>query len=58
MEVKSTFQSEFDVYDQIDVDQEGNVYVASWDGGWVNKFVPKSDGDPGKLVGRGLVLRN
>ena len=41
---------------QIDVDQEGNVYIASWDGGWMNKFVPKADADPAKLVARGLVL--
>ena len=41
---------------QIDVDQEGNVYVASWDGGWVDKFVPKPNADPARLVGRGLVI--
>jgi sugar lactone lactonase YvrE len=41
---------------QIDVDQEGNLYVASWDGGWVNKFVPKPGADPARLVGRSLVL--
>jgi sugar lactone lactonase YvrE len=41
---------------QIDVDQEGNVYIASWDGGWVDKFVPKPGADPEKLMGRGLVL--
>lgn len=41
---------------QIDVDQEGNVYVASWSGGWLNKFVPKPDADPRHLIGRGLVL--
>ena len=41
---------------QIDVDQEGNVYVASWSGGWLNKFVPRPDADPSELIGRGLVL--
>ena len=41
---------------QLDVDQEGNVYVASWDGGWVNKFVPRADADPTKLIGKPLVL--
>jgi DNA-binding beta-propeller fold protein YncE len=41
---------------QIDVDQEGNVYIASWDGGWANKFVPKPNADPSRLVGRKLVL--
>jgi sugar lactone lactonase YvrE len=43
---------------QIDVDQEGNVYVASWDGGWMNKFVPRPGADPSHLVGRPLVLPN
>jgi len=43
---------------QIDVDQEGNVYVASWSGGWLNKFVPKPDADPRHLMGRGLVLEH
>ena len=43
---------------QMDVDQDGNVYVASWDGGWLSKFVPKPGADPMKLVGRGLVLTN
>ena len=43
---------------QIDVDQEGNVYVASWSGGWLNKFVPKSDADPRHLMGTGLVLED
>ena len=41
---------------QIDVDEEGNVYVASWSGGWLNKFVSKPDADPSTLIGRGLVL--
>ena len=42
---------------QIDVDQEGNVYIASWDGGWVTKYVPKPGADPSRLVGRKLVIR-
>jgi hypothetical protein len=41
---------------QIDADQEGNVYIANWDGGWVTKHVPKPGADPGKLVRRQLVL--
>ena len=41
---------------QLDVDQEGNLYIASWDGGWMDKLVPKFDADPTKLVGRALVL--
>jgi len=43
---------------QLDVDQEGNVYIASWDGGWMNKFVPRPDADPSKLIGKPLVLTN
>ena len=41
---------------QMDVDQDGNLYVASWDGGWMTKFVPRAGADPDKLVGRPLVL--
>lgn len=43
---------------QMDVDQEGNVYIASWDGGWMSKFVPRPGADADKLVGRPLVLEN
>ena len=41
---------------QLDVDSEGNVYIASWSGGWLNKFVPKADADPRRMIGSGLVL--
>jgi len=41
---------------QLDVDQDGNVYIASWDGGWMDKFIPRPNADPAKLIGRGLVL--
>jgi DNA-binding beta-propeller fold protein YncE len=41
---------------QIDVDSEGNVYIASWDGGWVTKYTPKPGADPNRLIGRTLVL--
>ncbi len=41
---------------QIDVDQEGGVYVASWSGGWLNKFVPRADADPATLMLPTLVL--
>ena len=43
---------------QLDVDEEGNLYIASWDGGWMDKFVPRPDADPSKLIGRSLVLPN
>jgi hypothetical protein len=41
---------------QIAVDEDGILYVASYDGRWVNKFVPKPGADPGKLIGRPLIL--
>ena len=43
---------------QLDVDEEGNLYIASWDGGWMDKCVPRPDADPSKLIGRSLVLPN
>jgi streptogramin lyase len=42
---------------QLSVDSEGNVYVASYDGPWLNKFTPKPGADPNKLIGQPLVLR-
>ena len=41
---------------QMDVDQNGVLYIANYDGGWVNKFVPKRGADPAKLIGRPLRL--
>jgi peptidylamidoglycolate lyase len=41
---------------QIDVDEDGTLYVANYDGGYVSKLVPKPDADPSKLIGRKLVL--
>ena len=43
---------------QLDVDEEGNLYIASWAGGWVDKYVPRPDADPARLVGRPLVIGN
>ena len=43
---------------QMDVDQEGNLYIVSWDGGWMDKFVPKKDANPERLVGRPLILEH
>lgn len=37
---------------QVSVDTEGNVYVASWDGGWVDKYTPKPGANPDHLVAR------
>ena len=41
---------------QMDVDEEGNLYIASYNGRWVNKFVPKSGADPAKLVAPRMLL--
>ena len=43
---------------QIDVDQEGNVYVASYAGPWVNKLTPRPGADPTKLIARHLGLED
>jgi hypothetical protein len=43
---------------QLSVDQEGNLYVASYDGPWLNKFTPRPGADPGKIVGQPLRLEN
>ena len=37
---------------QIDVDQDGALYVANYEGGWVNKFVPRAGADPDRIIGR------
>ena len=41
---------------QLSVDQEGNVYIASYDGPWLNKFTPRPGADPAKLIGQPLKL--
>jgi hypothetical protein len=41
---------------QMTVDQEGNLYVANYDGGYVTKYVPKPGADPNRLVGGPLML--
>jgi len=43
---------------QMDLDEEGNLYVASYSGGWIDKFTPKAGADSGKLVGKRLLLKN
>jgi streptogramin lyase len=40
---------------EVDVDQEGNVYISSWDWpGFLSKFTPKPGADPAKLIGQKL----
>ncbi len=41
---------------QLDVDESGTLYVASYSGGWVDKFVPKPDAEPEMLIGKRLLL--
>jgi DNA-binding beta-propeller fold protein YncE len=41
---------------QMTVDPAGNLYVASYDGPWLNKFTPKPGADPDQIVGQPLLL--
>jgi hypothetical protein len=41
---------------QMNVDSEGNLYVANYDGGYVTKYTPKAGADPNRLVGQVLKL--
>lgn len=41
---------------QMSVDQEGNLYVINYDGGYVNKYVPRPNADPSRIIGPELVL--
>ena len=41
---------------QAAVDQEGNLYVASYDSGHVQKFAPRPGADPRKLLGPPMLL--
>jgi peptidylamidoglycolate lyase len=42
----------------IDRDVDGNVYIANYDGGWVNKFIPRRGANPEQLIGPMLRLTN
>ena len=37
---------------EMSVDANGNVYITGYDGPWLNKFTPKPNGDPARLVGQ------
>jgi hypothetical protein len=41
---------------QMSVDQEGNLYVAHYDGGFVTKYIPRTDAFPERLVRREFIL--
>jgi len=37
---------------QMDVDTDGNVYIAEFSGPWMDRFVPKPGADPDRLIGQ------
>ena len=37
---------------QMDMDEDGNLYIAEFGGPWLDKFVPKSGADPTRLIGK------
>lgn len=41
---------------QMAVDQEGNLYVANYDGGYVTKYTPRPGAHPDRLVGQPLLI--
>lgn len=53
---RGTWEGGLSLPHQMDVDEEGNLYIASYNGGWVNKFVPKPGADPDELVGPRMLL--
>jgi hypothetical protein len=44
----------FSLPHQMAVDSEGNLYVAQFGGPWIDKYVPKPDADPSRLIGQPL----
>lgn len=44
----------FSLPHQMSVDSEGNLYVAQFGGPWIDKYVPKPDADPDRLIGQPL----
>ena len=43
---------------QMDVDEDGNLYVAEFGGPWLDKFVPKPGADPTRLIGKRQIGTN
>jgi hypothetical protein len=37
---------------QMDIDSEGNIYIAEFSGPWLDKLVPKADADRTRLIGQ------
>ena len=44
----------FSLPHQMAVDSEGNLYIAQFGGPWIDKYVPKPDADPSRLIGQPL----
>jgi hypothetical protein len=44
----------FSLPHQMSVDSEGNLYVAQFGGPWIDKYVPRPDADPARLIGQPL----
>jgi hypothetical protein len=42
----------FSLPHQMSIDSEGNLYVAQFGGPWIDKYVPKPDADPTRLIGQ------
>ncbi len=42
----------FSLPHQMSVDSEGNLYVAQFGGPWIDKYVPRTDADPSRLIGQ------
>jgi hypothetical protein len=43
---------------QMNIDDQGNLYVANYDGGFITKYTPKPDANPAHIVGKPLLLEN
>jgi hypothetical protein len=43
---------------QMNIDDQGNLYVANYDGGFITKYTPKPDANPAHIVGPPLLLED
>jgi peptidylamidoglycolate lyase len=53
---RGTWEGGLSLPHQMDMDENGTLYLASYNGGWVNKFVPKPNADPNRILGPRLRL--
>ena len=42
----------------MNIDDQGNLYVANYDGGFITKYTPKPDANPAHIVGQPLLIGN